>query len=97
LAYALYRLAEAHCTRPRPDRSAALAAARECFRLAGELGSATAGDVRALAAGHRLDLGAGSELPPAAPVAPAAPAAPAAVAPAVRLTGREREVLALVA
>ena len=65
---------------------AATAAARECLRLTEELGAAP-DDVRALAAGHRLDVGAQPAPTPRDP-------APAA---GFRLTERERQVLALVA
>jgi ATP/maltotriose-dependent transcriptional regulator MalT len=87
LAYALYRLAEAHCAQSRPDRVAATTAAAECSRLSEQLQSALAADVHALAAGHRLDIGRC----PAPPQRISAPAAD------FRLTEREREVLALVA
>jgi DNA-binding CsgD family transcriptional regulator/tetratricopeptide (TPR) repeat protein len=86
LCYCLFRLAEAQCAGPRPDPGTATGTARECLRLADELASVTGDDVRALAGRARLRLA------PAAPVA----AAPPAPRIQLRLTGREREVLALV-
>ncbi len=81
LCYCLFRLAEAECSGPQPDPGAATATARESLLLAQELGSATADDVRALAGRARLRL---------------EKAGPRAPGIRLRLTGREREVLALV-
>jgi DNA-binding NarL/FixJ family response regulator len=86
LCYCLFRLAEAQCRGPRPDPGTATATARECLRLADELESVTAADVRTLAASARLRLGP----------SPTVAAEPPAARDQARLTGREREVLALV-
>ncbi|MEU4218544.1 AAA family ATPase [Actinoplanes sp. NPDC026623] len=88
LCYCLFRLAEAECSGPRPDPAAATATARECLFLADELRSVTAADVRALAGRARLRLGPCPS--------PAVAAGPPAARGRTLLTGREREVLALV-
>jgi DNA-binding CsgD family transcriptional regulator len=82
LCYSLFRLAEAQVAAGRPD---AAGTARDCLKLAEDLGSAVTHDVRALARRARLRI----EPAPATPDAP-----PDA---RFRLTDREREVLALVA
>ncbi|MCU7724399.1 response regulator transcription factor [Actinoplanes sp. KI2] len=78
LCYCLFRLAEV-------ERSASAAA--ECLRLAEELGSATATDVRALVGSGRLRP---------EPTGSARPRPEPAGTVPLRLTVREREVLALV-
>jgi DNA-binding CsgD family transcriptional regulator len=83
LCYSLFRLAEAQVAAGRAD--AATGTARDCLKLAEDLGSAVTHDVRALARRARLRI----EPAPATPDAP-----PDA---RFRLTDREREVLALVA
>jgi DNA-binding CsgD family transcriptional regulator len=85
LAYARYRLAEAHCATD--DRAAAVVLLREADRAAERMGAQPLlDDVRALARRARLSL------------AEAADETPAAAGPApFGLTDREREVLALVA
>jgi DNA-binding CsgD family transcriptional regulator/tetratricopeptide (TPR) repeat protein len=78
LCYCLFRLASC-ADADAPDH------ARECLRLADDLASTVADDVRALARGARLRIE-----PPVTAVAEQAPRLQ------LRLTGREREVLALV-
>jgi DNA-binding CsgD family transcriptional regulator len=84
LCYTRFRLAEAYAIAGRAE--AATATARDCLRLAEELGSAVTRDVRDLARRARLRIEV---------------AEPAADGPQaeqrIRLTDREREVLALVA
>jgi DNA-binding NarL/FixJ family response regulator len=85
LCYSLFRLAEAHCAAAPSDRDAASAVARECLRMADDLASVTGNDIRALARRFELEI----ELPATTTAEP-----PARV-PDIRLTLREREVLAL--
>jgi len=84
LAYARYRLAEAHLAAE--DRAAATGPLREALRAAESMGAVPLiEDVRALARRARLSLGDGAEEAPGGEPVP------------FGLTDREREVLALVA
>jgi DNA-binding CsgD family transcriptional regulator/tetratricopeptide (TPR) repeat protein len=89
LCYSLFRLAEAQCNSPADGAAAATATARECLRLAEDLASVTAHDVRDLARRARLRIE-----PPGHAVTDPSQRQPD---PRFRLTDREREVLALVA
>ncbi|MEV6925821.1 AAA family ATPase [Dactylosporangium sp. NPDC051485] len=89
LCYSLFRLAEAQATDPATGAEAATATAAQCLRLADELASVTADDIRTLARHARLRVGPATSGPADAPQP----------RPDLRfrLTDREREVLALVA
>ncbi|WP_426513550.1 helix-turn-helix transcriptional regulator [Dactylosporangium sp. McL0621] len=83
--YSLFRLAEAEAADPTTGPEAATATAVRGLRLAVELAAGTADDIRALARRARL------RIEPPAP----SPSAARSDLP-IQLTGREREVLALV-
>ncbi len=91
LAYALLRLAEAHCgtgSRPGTDRTAAAAAVAEAHQIADRIGAVPiAVEAAALACRARLSLDPGADRAAAQPDGLAR----------FRLTDREREVLLLVA